>query len=100
VFEAFDVGVEFADMVLKSLDPALLLGHTLMALLFPLANKLRKVIGQPFVLHVVDVGEGGADSGEDGGGEGLCMYRWSCWSMRYGGSVEEAGGSLDKMSLP
>jgi len=61
--EAFDVGVEFMDVVLESLDPALLLGHALTAFFFPLANKLRKVMGQPFVLHVIDVGEGRADSG-------------------------------------
>jgi len=99
-FEAFDVGIEFADMILESLDPMLLLGHTLTALLFPLANKLRNIVGQPFVLHVIDVGEGGADSGEDGRGEGSHMYRWLCWSMRYGGSVEEAGGSLDEVGFP
>src|SRR5712671_6159139 len=98
--ETFDVGVEFADVVLESLDPSLLLGHALTAFLFPLANKLRKVVGQPLVFHVIDVGEGGADGGEDGGGEGSRMYRWLCWSMWYGGSVEEVRGSRDKMGFP
>ena len=99
-FEAFDVGIEFADVVLESLDPALLLGHASTTFLFLFANKVRNVVGQPFVLHVIDVGEGGADSGEDGGGEGSRMYRWPCWSMWYGGSVEEAGGSLDEVGFP
>jgi len=99
-FEALNVGVEFADVILESLDPAFLLGHVLAAFLFPLANKLRNIMGQPLVLHVVDVGEGGTDGGEDGGGEGSRMYRWPRWSMRYGGSVEEAGSSLDEMSFP
>jgi len=98
--EAFDVGVEFADVVLESFDPAFLLDHALAALLLPLANKLRKVVGQPLVFHVIDVREGGADGGEDGGGEGSRMYRWPCWLMRYGGSVEEAGGSRDKVGFP
>jgi len=99
-FETLDVGVEFVDVVLESLDPALLLAHALAALLLPLANKLRKVVGQPLVLHVIDIGEGGADSGEDSRGEGSRMYRWPCWSMRYGRSVEEAGSSLDEVGFP
>ena len=99
-FEAFDVGVELTDVVLKSFDPTLLLSKTLATFFLAVADKFRNVVGQPLVLHVVDIGEGGADSGEDGRGEGSCMYRWLCWSMRYGGSVEETGGSLNEVGFP
>jgi len=71
--ETFDVGIEFADVVLKSLDPALLLGKTLATFFFAIVDKLRNVMGQPFVLHIIDVGEGGADGSDDGGGEGSRM---------------------------
>ena len=65
--EAFDVGVEFTDMVLKPLDPSLLLGNTLVAFLLAIVDKLCNVVGQSFILHVVDVGEGGTDSSDDAG---------------------------------
>jgi len=81
VFEALDVGIEFADVVLEPLDPALLLGNALTT--FPLAvvNKLCKVIGQLLVFLVASVGKGGADDADDGQGEGLHMYGWPCRSM-------------------
>jgi len=71
--ETLDVGVQLADVVLKPLDPTLLLGKTLTTFFFAIADKLRKVVGQPFVLHIVDVGEGGMDGSDDGGGEGSRM---------------------------
>jgi len=72
-FEAFDVGVEFTDVVLKPFDPTLLLSKALTAFFLAVADKFRNVVGQPFVFHVIDVGESGADSGDDGRGEGSCM---------------------------
>jgi len=72
-FEAFDVGVELADVVLESLDPALLLGKTLTTFLLAVADKFRNIVGQPLVFHVVDIGESGADGSDDGGGEGSRM---------------------------
>jgi len=72
-FEAFDVVIEFVDMVLKSFDPALLLGKTLVAFFLAVVDKFCNIVGQSLVLHVVDVGEGGADGSDDGGGEGSRM---------------------------
>ena len=71
--ETFDVGIEFADVVLKPLDPTFLLGKTLAAFFFTVVDKFRNIVGQPLVFHVVDVGKGGADGGDDGGGEGSRM---------------------------
>jgi len=71
--ETFDVSVELADVVLKSLDPTFLLGKTLAAFLLALVDKFRNVMSQPLVLHVVDVGEGRANGSDDGGGEGSRM---------------------------
>jgi len=71
--ETFDMGIELADMVLKSLDPALLLAKALATFLFTVVDKFCNVVGQPFVLHVVDIGKGGADGGDDGRGEGSRM---------------------------
>jgi len=71
--ETFDVGIELTDVVLKPFDPAFLLGNTLATFLLAIVDKFRKFVGQPFILHVIDVGEGGADGSDDGGGEGLCM---------------------------
>jgi len=72
-FETFDVGVELADVVLKSFDPALLLGKTLTAFLLAVVDKFHNIVGQALVLHVVDVGEGGVDGSDDGRGEGSRM---------------------------
>jgi len=94
------VGVELADVVLQALDPTFLLGDALATFLFTVIDKFHNVVGQPFVLHVVDVREGGADGGDDGWGEGSRMYRWPCWSMWYSGSVEKTRGSLDEVGLP
>ena len=69
-FETFDVGVELADVVLKSFDPALLLSNTLATFLLAIVDKFHNVMGQSFVLHVVDVGEGGMDGRDDRRGEG------------------------------
>src|SRR5712671_2474564 len=67
------VGIEFVDVVLKSLDPALLLGKTLTTFFLAIADKFRNIVGQPLVLHVIDIRESGADGGDDGGGEGSRM---------------------------
>ena len=72
-FEAFDVSVELADVVLKPLDPTFLLSKALATFFFTVIDKFRNVVGQPLVLHVVDVGKGGADGSDDGGGEGSHM---------------------------
>ena len=68
--EALDVGVELSDVVLESFDPAFLLSEALATFFLTVADKLRKFVRQSLVLHVVDVGKGGADGGDDGGGEG------------------------------
>jgi len=93
----FIMGIEFVDMILQALNPSLLLSNTQAALFLATVDKLCNFIGQPFVLHEAGVREGGADGGDDGKGEGSCIYRWPCWSIRYGGGVEEIGASLDKM---
>ena len=72
-FEAFDVGVELTDVVLKPFDPMFLLGKALATFFLAVADKFRNVVGQPLVFHVVNVGEGGADGSDDGGGEGSRM---------------------------
>src|SRR5712675_3464181 len=97
--EAFDVVVELADVILKSLDPTLLLSKALATFFLAVADKLRNVVGQPLVFHVVDVGEGRTDGSNDSGGEGPCMQRCPCRSVRYGGGVKETGGSLDELGL-
>jgi len=71
--ETFDVGVKLSDVVLEPFNPALLLGNTLSTFFFAIVDKFRNVVGQPFILHVVDVGEGGAHGSDDGGGEGSRM---------------------------
>jgi len=71
--ETLDMGVKFADVVLKSLDPAFLLGKALTTFFLAVANEFRNVVGQPLVFHIVDVGESGADGGDDGWGEGSRM---------------------------
>jgi len=71
--ETLDVGVQLADVVLKPLDPALLLGKTLATFFFAVIDKFCNIVGQSLVLHVVDVGESGADGSDDGGGEGSRM---------------------------
>jgi len=98
-FEAFDVGVKFVDVVLKSFDPAFLLSKTLATFFLAIVDKFRNVVGQSFVFQVADVGKGRTDGGNDGGGEGLRMQGCPCWSARYSGSVEEARGSLDEVGL-
>src|SRR5712672_1654037 len=65
-----NVGVEFAYVVLKPLDPPFLLGKTLADFLFTVVDKFCKVVGQSLVFHVVDIGESGADGSDDGRGEG------------------------------
>ena len=72
-FEAFDVVVEFADVVLEPLDPTFLLSKALATFLLAVVNELRNVVGQSFVFHVVNVGEGRTDGGNDSGGEGSRM---------------------------
>ena len=72
-FKAFDVGVKLADVVLEPFDPALLLSKALATFFLAVTDKFRNVVGQPFVFHVVDVGEGRMDGGNDGGGEGSRM---------------------------
>jgi len=67
------VGIKFVDVVLEALDPAVLLGNPLAIFFFTLVNKFCKVISQPFVLLIADVGEGRADDANDGRGEGSCM---------------------------
>ena len=65
----FDVGVELADVILQSFDPTLLLGKMLTTFLLAAVDKLSNLVSQPFILHITDVGEGGADGSDDGGGE-------------------------------
>jgi len=72
-FEAFDVGVKLADVVLEPLDPALLLTKALTTFFLAVADELRNIVGQPLIFHVIDVGEGGADGSDDGWGEGSRM---------------------------
>jgi len=72
-FEAVNVGIELTDVVLKPLNPALLLGKTLAAFFFVVADKFRNIVGQSLVLHVVDIGKSGADGSDDSGGKGSCM---------------------------
>jgi len=98
-FEALDMSVELADVVLESFDPTLLLSKALTTFFLAVVDEFRNIVGQPFVLHVVDVGEGGTDGGDDGGSEGSRMQRCSCRSERYCGGVKEAGGSLDEMGF-
>jgi len=68
-----NVGIEFADVILKPLNPALLLGNALTTFFFTAADQLHEVISQPLILFVTCVGEGGADNSNDGQGEGLRM---------------------------
>jgi len=91
--ETLDVSIELSDVVLEPFDPALLLAHALTTLPLAVTNEFRKVVGQPFILLVVDVGEGGVDGGEYGGGEGSHMYRCPCRLMRYGGGVLRKPGA-------
>jgi len=72
-FEAFDVSVELTDVVLKPFDPTLLLSNALATFFLAVADKLRNVVSQPLVFHVVDIGESGTNSGDDGRGEGSRM---------------------------
>jgi len=72
-FEALNVGVKLADVVLEPLDPSLLLSNALATLFLAVIDKFRNVVSQPLVLPVVDVGKGGADGGDDSGGEGSRM---------------------------
>ena len=65
----FDVGVELTDVILQSFDPMLLLGEMLMTFLLTAVDELGNLVSQPFILHITDVGEGGADGSDDGGGE-------------------------------
>ena len=99
-FEAFDVGVKLADVVLEPFDPALLLSKALATFSLAVVDKFHNIVGQPLVFHVVDVGKGRTDGGNDSGGEGPRMQRRSCQSVWYGGGVKETGGSLDEMSFP
>jgi len=99
-FEALDVGIKFADMVLEPFDPALLLSKALATFSFAVADKFRNVVGQPLVLHVANVGKGSPDGSNDSGGEGSRMQRWPCRSVRHRGGVKETGGSLDEVSFP
>ena len=71
-----------------------------MTLFFAAVDEFCDFVSQSFILHEPSVREGGVDSGDDGWGEGSRMYRWLCWSMRYGGGFEEVGGSLDKVGFP
>jgi len=73
VLGIFDVGVELADVVLEPLNPALLLGNTLVTFLFVTIDQFYEVISQPLILFVPRVGEGGMDDSDDGWGEGLRM---------------------------
>jgi len=68
-----DVGIEFADVVLEPLNPALLLGNALTTFFFMAADQLHEVISQPLILLVTCVGEGGMDDSDDGWGEGSRM---------------------------
>ena len=72
-FEALDVGVELTDVVLKPFDPTLLLSKALTTFFLAVVDKFRNVVGQPLVFHVVDIGESGTNSGDDGRGEGSRM---------------------------
>jgi len=67
------VGIELSDVVLESLDPALLLSNPLVVFFLAVVNQLCKVVSQPFVLLVTNVGEGGTDNANDGRGEGSRM---------------------------
>jgi len=67
------VGVEFMDVILEPLDPALLLGNALATFLFTAIDQLREVISQSFILFVPRVGESGMDNSDDGWGEGSRM---------------------------
>ena len=73
VLETLDVGVKLADVVLGPFDPTLLLSKALTTFLLAVADKLRNFMGQSFVLHIVDFRKGGADGGDNGGGEGSHM---------------------------
>jgi len=68
-----DVGIEFVNMVLEPLDPALLLGNALATFLFTAADQLHEVISQSLILLVAGVGEGRTDNSDDSWGEGSRM---------------------------
>ena len=71
--EAVDVGVKFADVVLEPFDPVLLLSKALATFFLAVVDKFCNVVGQPLVFHVVDIGKGRTDGGNDSGGEGSRM---------------------------
>jgi len=68
-----DVGIEFSDVILESLDPTLLLGNALATFFFTAADQLREVISQSLILLVTGVREGRTDNSDDSRGEGSCM---------------------------
>jgi len=68
-----NVGVEFTNMVLEPLDPALLLGNALATFFFMAADQLCEVISQSLILLVAGVGESRMDNSDDGRGEGSRM---------------------------
>jgi len=96
-FEALDVGIELADVILQAFNPALLLGNALATLFLMTVNKLHEVISQSFILHVAGVGEGRMDDANDSQGERSCMYRWPCGLIWYSWGVKKVWGSLDKV---
>ena len=65
--------IEFVDVVLEPLDPALLLGNALATFFFTAADQLCEVISQSLILLVAGVGESGTDNSDDGRGKGSRM---------------------------
>ena len=61
-----NMGVQFSDVVLQPFDPSFLLGKTLPTFFLAAIDELCDFVSQFFILHVADIGEGGADSCDDG----------------------------------